>query len=84
MTTLLKDLFSRKNINLFVGAFTLLIFSWLILFFVPTLFVTLFDTGLGNLILIAFLLLVAMYNTNLAIGLTIMLIILWRSSHIIV
>ena len=84
MTTLLKDLFSRKNINLFVGAFTLLIFSWLILFFVPTLFVTLFDTGLGNLILIAFLLLAAMYNTNLAIGLTIMLIILWRSSHIIV
>jgi hypothetical protein len=84
MTTLLKDLFSRKNINLFVGAFTLLIFSWLILFFVPTLFVTLFDTGLGNLILIAFLLLVAMYNTNLAIGLTIMLIILWRSSRIII
>ena len=84
MTTLLKDLFSRKNINLFVGAFTLLIFLWLVLFFVPTLFVTLFDTGLGNLILIAFLLLVAMYNTNLAIGLTIMLIILWRSSRIII
>jgi hypothetical protein len=86
MTTLskVKDLFSRNNMNFFIGLFTLLICLWLILFFLPTLFVSLFHTGLGNLILIIFIILVAMYNRNLSIGLTIMLIILWRFSHIIV
>ena len=84
MTTLLKDLFAKKNINFFVGVFTLLIGLWLVLFFIPTLFFSLFNTILGNLILIIFIILVAMYNTNLSIGLTIMLIILWRFSHIIV
>jgi len=84
MTTLLKELFSPKNLDFVVGIFTLLIGLWLVLFFIPTLFVSLFNTILGNLILIIFIILVAMYNTNLSIGLTIMLIILWRFSHIIV
>ncbi len=84
MTTLLKDAFSRNNINFFVGLFTMLICVWLVLFFVPTLFVSLFNTGLGNLILIIFIILISMYNIKLSIGLTIMLIIIWRFSHIIV
>ena len=83
MTTLLKELFSRDNIKFFVGLFTLLICLWLVLFFIPTLFVSLFNTFLGNLILIIFIILVAMYNTKVSIGLAIMLIILWRVSHII-
>ena len=83
MTTLLKDLFSRNNITFFVGLFTLLICLWLVLFFIPTLFVSLFNTFLGNLILIVFIILVAMYNTKVSIGLSIMLIILWRVSHLI-
>lgn len=83
MTTLLKDAFSRNNINFFVGLFTLLICLWLVLFFVPTLFVSLFNTGLGNLILLILIILVAMYNTKISIGLAIMLIILWRFSHIV-
>ena len=84
MTTLLKDLFSRNNMNFFVGLFTLLICLWLVLFFIPTLFVSLFNTILGNLILIVFIILVAMYKPYLSIGLAILLIILWRFSHIIV
>jgi len=83
MTTLLKDAFSRNNMNFFVGLFTLLICLWLVLFFVPTLFVSLFNTGLGNLILLILIILVAMYNTKISIGLAIMLIILWRFSHIV-
>ena len=83
MTTLLKDTFSRNNINFFVGLFTLLICLWLVLYFVPTLFVSLFNTGLGNLILLILIILVAMYNTKISIGLAIMLIILWRFSHIV-
>jgi hypothetical protein len=48
---------------------------------VPQLFVNLFDTVLGNLILIAFILLAGMYKFNLAVGLAIVFIILWRFSH---
>jgi hypothetical protein len=76
-----KNVFSRKNLNLVVGLITLLIVLWVVMFAVPSLFVSLFDTGLGNLILIAFLFLAAMYNMNLAIGLAIVFIILYRFSH---
>ena len=77
----LTSVFSRKNLNLVVGLITLLIVLWVVMFAVPSLFVNLFDTGLGNLILIAFIFLAAMYNTNLAIGLAIVFLILYRFSH---
>jgi len=77
----LGDVFSRKNLNLVVGLITVLIVFWVVMFAVPGLFVTMFDTLLGNLILIAFILLAGMYNVNLAVGLGIVIIILWRFSH---
>jgi hypothetical protein len=77
----LDILLSRKNVNLVVGLITLLIVLWIVMFAVPGLFVSLFDTSLGNLILIAFIFLAAMYNINLAVGLAIVFIVLWRFSH---
>lgn len=77
----LGNLFSRKNLNLVVGLITLLIILWIVMFAVPGLFVSLFDTSLGNLLLIAFIFLAGMYNVNLAVGLSIVFIILWRFSH---
>ncbi len=77
----LTSVFSRKNLNLVVGLITLLIVLWVVMFAVPSLFVNLFDTGLGNLILIAFIFLAAMYNANLAVGLSIVFLILYRFSH---
>lgn len=77
----LGSVFSRKNLNLVVGLITLLIVLWIVLIAVPGLFVNLFDTALGNLILIVFIFLAAMYNMNLAIGLAVVFIILWRFSH---
>jgi len=74
-------LFSRKNLNLVIGLFTLLIVLWIVMFAVPSLFVNLFDTILGHLILIAIIFLAAMYNINLSIGLAIVIIVLWRFSH---
>jgi hypothetical protein len=81
MDVSLESIFSRKNLNLVVGLITLLILLWVVMFAVPGLFVSLFDTNLGNLILIAFIFISAMYNMNLAIGLAIIIIILWRFSH---
>ena len=81
MAISLTSVFSRKNLNLVVGLITLLIVLWVVMFAVPSLFVNLFDTGLGNLILIAFIFLAAMYNANLAVGLSIVFLILYRFSH---
>lgn len=81
MALSMGDLFSRKNLNLVVGLITLLVILWIVMFAVPGLFVNLFDTGLGNIILIAFIFLAGMYNINLAVGLAIVFIILWRFSH---
>jgi hypothetical protein len=77
----LESIFSKQNINLVVGLMTLLILLWVVMFAVPSLFVNLFDTFLGNLILIAFIFLAAMYNMNLAIGFGIVFLILYRFSH---
>lgn len=84
MSSSLSEVFSRKNLNLVVGLIALLIVLYIIMYAVPELFVNLFDTGLGNLILIAFIILAGMYNFNLAIGLAIVFIILWRFSHMTV
>jgi len=81
MSVSLENIFSSKNLNLVVGLITLLIVLWVVMFAVPSLFVNLFDTGLGNLILIAFIFLAGMYNMNLAIGLAIVFLVLWRFSH---
>lgn len=74
-------IFSKKNLNLVVGLITLLVVLWIVMFAVPSLFVNLFDTTLGNVILLAFIFLAGMYNINLAVGLAVVFIILYRFSH---
>ena len=76
-----KALFSRQNFNLVVGFIKLLIILWIIMFAVPGLLVSLFDTLLGNVILIVIIFLAAMYNINLSVGIAIVIIILWRFSN---
>jgi hypothetical protein len=81
MTFSFNNLLSRKNINLIAGLITLFIFLWIVLFAIPGLFFNLFDTFLGNLILILFIIFATMYDKNLGIGLAVVFIILWRFSH---
>ena len=73
--------FSEKNMNLFVGLFSLLVALWLIMFAVPNIFVKLFDTPLGNLFLIGFIILATMHNIPMGFGLAIIFVILFRFSH---
>lgn len=77
----ITSIFSKKNVNLVVGLLTLLIILWLIMFAIPSLFYNLFDTTLGNLILIAIIFLAAMYDLTLAFGLAVVFIILYQFSH---
>jgi hypothetical protein len=78
---MLSELFDSKNVNLVVGVLTLLIVIWLISFAIPSLFVSLFNTALGNFILLGFIILTGMYNTKLAFALALMLFFLFRFSH---
>jgi hypothetical protein len=77
----LKSIFSKKNLNLVVGLVTLLIVLWLVMYAIPSLFVQLFDTNLGILILLGFILLSLMYNVPFGIGIAIVFIILYQFSH---
>ena len=78
---MIADLFSMKNANLVVGLISLLIVLWLIMFAIPSLFVSLFNTALGNFILLGFVILAGMYNITLAFGLAAVLFLLFRFSH---
>ena len=72
----LNKVLSRKNLNLAVGLIALMVFLWLISYAIPNLFVQMFDTGLGNLILLGIVGLASMANINLGVGLLIMFFIL--------
>ena len=73
--------FEQKNVNLIIGLISLLVVMWIVLFLVPDIFVNLFDTLLGNLFLIIFIVLAGMYNIVLGAGLAFIFIVLFRFSH---
>ena len=72
----------KKNTNLIVGLISLLIVLWLIMFAIPALFVSLFNTALGNFILLGFIILAGIYDTKLALGLAAVFFLLFRFSHL--
>jgi hypothetical protein len=76
-----EDIFNSKNLHLIVGLLSLLIGIWLIIFAIPSLFVSLFNTALGNFILLGLVILTGMYNTTIAFGLAFTFLLLFRFSH---
>jgi hypothetical protein len=65
-----------------IGFLSILISLWLVLYLIPNLFVSLFNTLLGNLILMVSIILVYMNNKLYALGLGLVLIILYRFSRL--
>jgi hypothetical protein len=63
-----------------IGIFSIIICLWLLLYFIPEIFVTLFNTLLGNFILIILSILVISYNVKYGIVLSIIFIIIYRFS----
>lgn len=78
----LKKLFSKKNLDLMAKLFIFFIILWMIMFIIPSLFVFLFDSYLGNLILFGLILLFAIYNLKFAFGVAIIVIILYRFNYL--
>jgi len=80
--TILQNIQAKHS--LFVGILTLLIGIWIIFYAVPELFASLFNTLIGNLILLFIIILTAMKNVAVSLGLAILFIWLYNFSHYVV
>jgi hypothetical protein len=77
----LTNILSKKNMNLMVGLLTIMVTLWVISYAIPSLFVQIFGTGLGKLILLGIVVLGGMANIKLGMGLLIMFIVLYRFAY---
>ena len=76
----IKKILNETTQTKLIGLLTILIALWLVLYFIPELFATLFNTLLGNLILILASILTFSYNLKAGTILSLSLIILYRFS----
>ena len=77
-----KNLFNQDNKTILIGLLTILVVMWIILYVIPSFLVSLFNTILGNLILLISLILVTSQDIKYGIVLAIILIVLYRFSHL--
>jgi hypothetical protein len=70
--------------SLFVGILTLLIGIWITFYAIPELFASLFNTMVGNLILVFILILTAMKNVVISLALAVFFLGLYNFSHYVV
>jgi hypothetical protein len=65
-----------------IGLFSILVFLWVIFYAVPSIFISLFHTLLGNILLLVSVLLIgSVYSPFYGVGLAIIIIILYQISH---
>lgn len=79
----LKNLLNEENKTKVIGLLTILIIFWLVLYFIPEIFVSLLNTLLGNLILMVAVLLVFMNNRIYGLITGLVVIILFRFSQLL-
>jgi hypothetical protein len=79
-----KEILDPKNELILIGLISIFIFIWIILYAVPGLLSNLFNTILGNIILLVTIILVGIKNVPVAIGLIILFIVLFKFSHYVV
>lgn len=78
----LKNIFTNENKTKLIGILTILISLWLVLYFIPELFLSLFNTLLGNLILVIVTLLIYMNNRIYGLMFGLVILILYRFSRL--
>jgi hypothetical protein len=72
----LKKLLNENNRIKIIGLLTILVLIWVVLYFIPEIFVSLFNTFLGNLILLTVVLLVSLkdYKYGIILGLIFLIV----------
>lgn len=78
----LKNLFSEDNKTMLIGLLSIFVVAWLILYIIPGFLISLFNTVLGNLILLLSLILVSSQDVKYGIALAIIFVVLYRFSHL--
>jgi hypothetical protein len=82
LTSRFNKIFTKNNVYLMIGLLAIFIGSWTIMYLIPSVFVGLFDTLLGNAILLLTVLLTAKYNPKVAIALAILFVIFYQFSRL--
>ena len=77
-----KNIMNNESKTKIIGLLTILLLIWLIFYFIPEMFVSLFNTILGNLILMIIVLLVSLNNRIYGIGLGLLFLLLFRFSRL--
>ena len=74
----INGLVNEENKTIIIGLLTILIGLWVIMYLIPSFFVSLFNTILGNLILVLIVILVGIHDYKYGLGLGLIFIILIR------
>jgi hypothetical protein len=78
----IKNIINEENKTKIIGVLTILILIWLILYFIPEIFTSLFNTILGNLILLTISILLLMYDLKYGIIASLIFIVIYRFSQL--
>jgi hypothetical protein len=78
----LKNLINDENKTRLIGMLSILLVLWVVLYLIPELFTSLFNTILGNLILLTISVLTLMYDVKHGVIVSIIFIILYRFSEL--
>ncbi len=79
----IKDFVNDENKTMLLGLLTILIVIWLVIYLIPSFFVSLFDTFLGRIILVLSVILIGVNNYRYGLMLGLILIIFTRFVDII-
>ena len=77
-----KNIINEENRTKIIGFLTILILLWLVLYFIPEVFTSLFNTILGNLILLTISILTLTYDLKYGIIISLFLIVVYRFSQL--
>ena len=83
LTKDMKYLFNEENKTRLIGILTILTIMWVILYFIPDMFASLFNTLLGNLMLIVISALTTMYDLKYGVIVSIVFIVLYRFGRLV-
>lgn len=83
ITKKFKEFANDENKTMLIGLLTILVFIWLVIYLIPSFFVSLFDTFLGRIILVFIVILVGLNNYRYGLMLGLILIIFTRFVDIV-
>lgn len=73
---------ANKNLKLAIKVVSVLVVIWAVAYAIPEMVVTLFNTWIGNAVLVGAVVVSSMYDMHIGIVLAISLVVLWRASKI--